>query len=90
MHPDEAGTAQLGRAAREDGIELALVVVVALCIVVVHAANVADNVAGLEDVGITGADERTVGVLREEAEEVDGEGLVGVKVAVVGANDGRV
>jgi hypothetical protein len=28
--------------------------------------------------------------LGEEAEEVDGEGLVGVEVAVVSANDGRV
>ena len=89
MHPDEAGAAQLGCAAGEDCIELALVVVVALCIVVVDAADVADNVAGLEDFGITGADEGAVGVLGEEAEEVDGEGLVGVEVAVVGANDGR-
>jgi hypothetical protein len=66
------------------------VVVVALRIVVVDTANIADNVAGLEDFGITGADERAVAVLREEAEQVDGECLVGVEVAVVGANDGRV
>jgi hypothetical protein len=90
VHPDEAGAAQLGRAAGEDGVELALVVVVALCIVVVDAADVADDVAGLEGVGVTGADERAVGVLGEETEEVDGQGLVGVEVAVVGANDGRV
>lgn len=89
VHPDEAGAAQLGCAAGEDGIELALVVIVALCIVVVDAANVADNVAGLEDFGVTGADEGAVGVLGEETEQVDGESLVGVEVAVVSANDGR-
>ena len=90
VHPDKAGAAQLGCAAREDGVELALVVVVALCIVVVDAADVADDVAGLEDFSITGANEGAVGVLREEAEEVDGKSLVGVEVAVVSANDGRV
>ena len=61
-------------------------VVVALCIVVVDAANIADNVAGLEDVGITGADEGAVGVLGEETEEVDGQGLVGVEVATMGVS----
>ena len=90
MHPDEAGAAQLGCAAREDGVELALVVVVALRVVVVDAANIADDVAGLEHVGITGADEGAVTVLGEKAEQVDGQSLVGVEVAVVGANDGRV
>jgi hypothetical protein len=72
VHPDEAGAAQLGCAAREDGVELALVVVVALRIVVVDTANIADNVAGLEDISITSADEGAVAVLGEETEQVDG------------------
>jgi hypothetical protein len=87
VHPDQTSAAQFGCAAREDGIELALVVVVTLCVMVVDAANIADDVAGLEDVGITGADKSAVGVLREEAEEVDGQSLVGVEMAIVSTND---
>ena len=72
----------------ESGGEFALVVVVAEEGVVVDAADIDDDGAGCEEGGVAGADEGGVVVVGEEAEEEDGEGFVGVEVAVVGADDG--
>ena len=79
---DQAGGRELGRAAAgEELVELALVVVVAVLGVVVNAADVDDGVAGLEEGGVAGADQRAGGIAGEGAEQVDGKGLVGVEVA---------
>jgi len=90
VHVDEAGGRELGVVAGEDGRELALVVVVALLLVAVDSAHVDDGVARLEDVGVARADEGRVFVGGEQTEHGDGEGLVGVEVAAVGADQRRV
>ena len=89
VHEDQAGAGELGGAAGEGGCEAALVVVVAVALGVVLAADVDNGVAGLEDLGVAGTDEGRVAVGRQHAQHVDGEGLVGVEVAVVGADEGR-
>jgi hypothetical protein len=78
---DKAGGGERGGVVWVDGGELALVVVIAVYGGVVDAADVDDGVAGGEDGGVAGADEGGGGVGREKAEEVDGEGFVGVEVA---------
>lgn len=85
----EAGGGELGVAPEEGGVEGALVVVVAVLGRVVLTADVDDGVACGEEGGVAGAEEGAGGVGGEEAEEVDGQGFVGVEVAVVGADKGR-
>lgn len=50
---------------------------------VVYAAHVDDGVAFLQLGWVARANERGGGVCGEQAEEVDGQGLVGVEVAAV-------
>lgn len=81
---------QLGLAARERHVEAALVVVVAVTVGIVLTANVDNGVARLEDLGIPGSDEGRVTVGGERPQHVYGESLVGVEVAIVGADEGTV
>jgi len=83
---DQAGAAPLGGAAGEGGGEGALVVVVAALGGVVLAAAVDDGVAGLQQGRVAGADQAGVAVGGQLAQHVDGQGLVGVEVAIVGAD----
>jgi hypothetical protein len=87
VHVDKASRGQLGVVSRKDGGELALVMVVPLAGIVVLGADIDDRVAGGQDIGIAGAHERRGGVGRQETEHGDGEGLVCVEVAAVGANE---
>lgn len=68
---------------REGGAEAALVVVVAVVGRVVFAADVDNCVAFGEFGWVPGAEEGRGGVEREQAEEVDGKGFVGVEVPAV-------
>ncbi|KZL86489.1 hypothetical protein CI238_02633 [Colletotrichum incanum] len=86
VHEDEAGTRQLGVLAREGGGEAALVMVVALLAVVVLTANIDNGVAGLEQLGIASADQLGVVVGGQLAQHVHSQGLIGVEVAIVGAD----
>ena len=86
VHVNKTGRRELGAVLGEGGGELALVVIVALGRIIVDTTNIDDGVAGSELFGVAGTDESAVGVLGEEAQQVDGEGLVGVEVAAVGSN----
>jgi hypothetical protein len=83
VHVDETGRRELGGVVGESGGELALVVIVALGLIIVDTADIDDGVAGSELFGVAGADESAVGVGGQQAQQVDGEGLVGVEVAAV-------
>ena len=50
---------------------------------VVYAAHIDDGVAFLQLGRVARADKRGGGICGEQAEEVDGQGLVGVEVAAV-------
>nr|POE52102.1 4-hydroxybenzoate polyprenyltransferase, mitochondrial [Quercus suber] len=89
VHPDQTRAGELGGFGGERGVELALVVVVAQDVVVVHPADIDDDGAGVQQLGVSGPDERGLLVVGEEAEEEDGQGFVGVEVAVVGTDDRR-
>ena len=80
MHVDQARGRQLGGARGKRGREGPLVVVVAVLGRMVLAAHVDDGVAGGEKSGVTGADEGGWVVGGEHAEQVNGEGLIGVEV----------
>jgi len=86
VHVDETGRRELGGVTRESGGELALVVVVALGLVIVDTTDIDDSVAGSELFGVAGTDESAVGVGGQQAQQVDGKGLVGVEVAAVGSD----
>lgn len=86
MHVDKTSRRELGRVARESSGELALVVIVALGLVIVDTTDIDDSVAGSELFGVAGADESAVGVGGQKAQQVDGEGLVGMEVAAVGSD----
>lgn len=85
---DEARAGELGAAAGEGGGEAALVVVVAVALGVVLAADVDDGVTGCEEVWVARADERRVVVGWEHAQHVHCQRFVGVEVPVVGADLG--
>lgn len=87
VHVDEPRGRQLGVLARESGGEPPLVVVVAIPLSVVLATDVDDGVARLERLGVARAHEGAVAVRGEHAQHVHGEGLVGVEVAVVRADE---
>jgi hypothetical protein len=86
VHVDETGRRELGGVTREGSGELALVVIVALGRVIVNTTDIDDGVAGSELFGVTGTDQSAVGVGGQQAQQVDGEGLVGVEVAAVGSD----
>ncbi len=65
-------------------------VIVTLRIVGVFTANVDDGVARCENGGIAAADEGGGVVGREQAEEIDGKSLVGVKGTAMSADEGPV
>ncbi|KAH0389227.1 metal-dependent protein hydrolase, partial [Aureobasidium melanogenum] len=87
VHVDQTGGRELGGVVGEGGGELALVVVVALGLIIVDATNVDDGVAGSELFGIAGTDEGAVRVCWKQAQQVDGQSLVGVEVAAVGSDE---
>lgn len=65
----------------EDGVEGALVVIIAVDGGIVHAAHVHNGVTLLKLDRVTGTNEGGRSVGGQEAQEVDGQGLVGVEVA---------
>ena len=87
MHVDETSAAELGLVVGEGGGEGALVVVVTVAGRLVLATNIDDDVAGLKKRRVAGANQAGAGVLGDMlAKHVDGQSLVGVEVAVVGAD----
>lgn len=87
MHVDQPRAGQLRVLAGKRGGEAALVVVVAVALGVVLAADVDDGVARLEDLGVARAHQAAVAVRGQHSQHVHGEGLVGVEVAVVRADE---
>lgn len=81
VHVDETGGGKLGLALGEGGCEGTLVMIIAVDGGVVHTTDIHDSVAFLELGGVASTDEGGGGVGGEQAEEVDGQGLVGVEVA---------
>ncbi|RDA89565.1 hypothetical protein CP533_5763 [Ophiocordyceps camponoti-saundersi (nom. inval.)] len=80
MQKDQTGTRELRLPSGKDLVERALMVIEAQISDVVLAADVDDGVARLETGRIASADQRRVAVLREHAQHVDGQRLVGVEV----------
>ena len=69
------------------GGEFTLVVVVAPASMVVFGTHVDDGVAGREDSGVAGADEKGGSVRGEQPKHGDSESLIGVKMAIVRPNE---
>jgi hypothetical protein len=76
----ETGGRELGVVAREEGVELALVMIEAVLRYIVYGAYVDDCVALGEDFWVPSTDERGRGVSGEQAEHGDCEGLVSMEV----------
>jgi hypothetical protein len=83
---DQAGRGKLGGVAGEDGVEAALVVVVALCVVIILATDIDDGVAFGKLGGVAGANELGVGVCGEVLQHGNSQRLVGVEVATAGVS----
>ena len=60
MHPHQASRTQLRVSTRKRRIELPLVVVVSEQCMIVYSANINDEIAGLEKLRVSGADERSI------------------------------
>lgn len=90
VQEDKTGAGELCRTVGKGGCEAALMMIETTLLSVVLAANVDNSVAGSQDGRVAGADKRGITVGGEAAEHMDGEGLVSVEVAIVGANERTV
>ena len=84
LYGDKAGRRQLGGKGGREGLGEGALVVVKVLHAVVLALHVDNDVALLEGDGVARAEEGRVGVVGEETEHVDSQGLIGVEVATAG------
>lgn len=87
MHINKASGREFGLMIGEGRCECPLVMIKAIFGRVVFSSNIDHSVASLEQGRISGSYEGGRGIVGQKSEHIDGQGFIGVKMAIVSAND---